>query len=128
MSFANMKLAYNNALRKAQEGDDGTSYALCALAKADAADDHKVRGSIVPCLDITDLTGLVGAQLRFDATENRYNVVAVDASPFAAAETTLLNLYAENMHGQTVQVGSYAYAIVNKTVVKLDTTIGRAHV
>lgn len=123
MSFANMKLAYNNALRAAQNGNDGTAYAVCNNAQLDAGDLFKVRGDILPVADIPSITSLVGCQLVSDTTGNPYNIVAAEAAPYSEVYDTLLQNFAENMHGQMVKVGSYVYAVVNKTILQLDTTV-----
>jgi hypothetical protein len=72
---------YNNALRDAQKGDDGTTYATCPQAYAFPGDDFKALGVVTKATDIAALSALVGSQLVFNATLNRYNIIAIGTYP-----------------------------------------------
>ena len=78
---------YNNSLRDAQTGDDGTSYAQCATAIASSKYSKKIMGVISKASDISSISNLVGADVVFDATKNKYkitNSIAYPGLPSAA--------------------------------------------
>ncbi len=76
---AKPKLFYNNRLRDAQEGNDGTEYAACSAAMADPDDAFKVRGSINLAADVSSLSSLIGCGIEFDDTENKYRITDASA-------------------------------------------------
>ncbi len=79
--FAKPTLLYNNILRDAQQGDDGTSYASCPSAFAYPNDQNKLLGVITPIADIPSLANLVGCSAKFNTTGNPYRIVANPAYP-----------------------------------------------
>ena len=79
--FSKPKIYYNNALRTAQEGDDGTTYATCPNALEYPLDRNKLLGAITPIADISALSQLVGTVIKFTTTGNKYRVTAIPTYP-----------------------------------------------
>jgi hypothetical protein len=91
MAFEKPKLFYNNTLRDAQEGNDGTAYATCATAVADPDDPNKVRGDIRTSADVADVSALEGSGIVFDATKNEYRITDSQALMRRLSGTAFLN-------------------------------------
>ena len=107
MAFEKTKLFYNNTLRDSQEGNDGTSYAVCAQAFADSDDPNKVRGDIRQAADVPNLAALEGSGIVFDATKNEYRIVDSEAAMRRVAALTMLPT--GGLITGAVVVGSYLY-------------------
>jgi hypothetical protein len=79
--FLKPKIYYNNALRTALEGDDGTAYATCPKAIKYPLDSSKLLGVITPITDISSLSQLRGSVIKFTTTGNQYRVTDMPTYP-----------------------------------------------
>lgn len=119
--MANPKLFYNNHLRKARLGNDGTEYATCAEAVADVDDAYKVRGDIIPADDVPNLSDLEGSGVVFDTTKNEYRIT----DSFAGMQnlgTEVFPATERNAPRATVVVGSYLYTLHSGTIIVVSKT------
>ena len=106
--FTKPKIFFNNILRDAQTGDDGTDYATCPEAIADPANPNKLYGVVAARADVASLASLKGSGLVFDTTQNAYHVTDIAAAVGTMSSLGLLPpavyIYA------AVVVDSYLYA------------------